>query len=83
MGEIVELKPATIAKLDLGPDDVVVVHLNTSLPPDRIDRIGQTVKEAVGDHKVLVVADNISIEVVAKREIEELPPGPEHLVTRR
>ena len=66
MGDIIELKPATIAKLELGPDDVVVVHLNTTLPSDRVEQIGNTVKDAVGDHKVLVVADNISLEVVAK-----------------
>lgn len=66
MGDVVELKPATIAKLELGPDDVVIVRLSESMEPDRLDAIGKTVKEAVGDHKVLVVAPNITLEVVKK-----------------
>jgi hypothetical protein len=63
---VVELKPSTIAKLELGLGDIVVVRVSGNMTPDRMDRIGQTVKEAVGDHKVLVVADNITLEVVKK-----------------
>jgi hypothetical protein len=63
---VLELRPATIAKLELGPDDVVVVRCTESLDQDRAERIGQTVKEAVGDHKVLVLAKNITLEVVQK-----------------
>ena len=66
MGVVVELKPATIAKLELGPDDVVIVRMDGSFERDRVEQIFKTVKEAVGDHKVLVVAHNITLEVVAK-----------------
>lgn len=64
---VVELKPSTIAKLELGPEDVVVVTVKGSFAADRVARIGETVKEAVGDHKVLVIADNMVISVVEKR----------------
>jgi hypothetical protein len=66
MSTVLELKPSTIAKLELGPDDVVVVRVGDSLEAWRIEEIGKTVKEAVGDHKVLVVAHNITLEVIEK-----------------
>jgi hypothetical protein len=62
----VEITHATIAKLELGPDDVVVVRIDINLSPGRVQQIGSTIKEAVGDHKVLVVAPNMSIEVIEK-----------------
>ena len=45
---------------------VVVVRVGDSLEAWRIEEIGKTVKEAVGDHKVLVVAHNITLEVIEK-----------------
>ncbi len=63
---VIELKPSTIAKLDLGPDDIVVVRCSENFNVDRIERIGKTVKEAVGDHKVLVLTPGLSIEVIVK-----------------
>jgi hypothetical protein len=63
----VVLTPATIAKLELGPDDVVVVRSNAKYTQEEVDRIGQTVKRAVGgNHKVLVLTPNLAIEVIAK-----------------
>ncbi len=63
----VVLTPATIAKLELGPDDVVVVRSTGNLDAERAQQIGDTVKEAVGDHKVLLLAPNLAIEVIARR----------------
>lgn len=67
MGDVVELKPSTIAKLELGPNDIVVVRCSESMSAERADIIGNTVKEAVGDHKVLVLTPNLRIEVLAQR----------------
>ncbi len=64
---VVELKPSTIAKLELGPDDVVVVRVSENISADRVQQIGHTVKEAVGDHKVLVLTPFLSIEVLERR----------------
>jgi hypothetical protein len=64
---VVELKPTTIAKLELGPNDIVVVRSSENISADRADQIGKTVKEAVGDHRVLVLAPNLRIEVLAQR----------------
>ncbi len=63
----VVLTPATIAKLELGPDDVVVVRSTGNLSAERAQQVGDTVKEAVGDHKVLLIAPNISLEVIARK----------------
>jgi hypothetical protein len=65
----VVLTPATIAKLELGEGDVVVVRSNANFSAEDANRIGKTVKEAVGDHKVLVLTPSLSIEVLSK-------PGP-------
>ncbi len=63
----VVLTPATIAKLELGPDDIIIVRSTVALEAGKADLIGQTVRAAVGDdHKVLVLAPNLSLEVIAK-----------------
>ncbi len=67
MDNVIELKPSTIAKLDLGPSDIVVVRCSENIDAVRADQIGKTVKDAVGDHKVLVLTPNLSIEVIVKR----------------
>ncbi len=63
---VFELKPSTIAKLDLGPNDIVVVRCSENFSPERVELIGKTVKETVGDHKVLVLTPSLSIEVIVK-----------------
>ncbi len=63
----VVMTPATIAKLELGPDDVVVVRSTGNLSAERAQQIGDTVKAVVGDHKVLLIAPNISLEVIARK----------------
>jgi hypothetical protein len=60
------LTPATIARLELGPDDIVVVRSAVNLDPERCTWLGETVKEAVGGNKVIVIAPNISLEVIEK-----------------
>lgn len=66
-GQIIELKPSTIARLELGPKDVVIVRCAENFSPERIELIGRTVKEAVGDHKVLILTPNLSIEVAGPK----------------
>ncbi len=63
----VVLTPATIAKLELGPDDIVVVRSTANLSAERGRELGDIVKEIVGDHKVLLIAPNISLEVIARK----------------
>ncbi len=63
----VVLTPATIAKLELGPDDIVVVRSTGNLSAERAQQVGDTVKAVVGDHKVLLIAPNISLEVIARK----------------
>lgn len=62
----VVLTPATIAKLELNPGDVVIVKVNDNLTRERTQQIADTVNEVLPNHKVIVLARNLSIEVVAK-----------------
>lgn len=63
----VVLTPATIAKLELGPNDIVIVRSTVALAPEQVEYVFDAVTEAIGrDHKVLILAPNISIEVLEK-----------------
>lgn len=66
MGDVIDIRPATIAKLELGPDDVVVVRCDDNLTAERAQGIAKAVNEAIPDHKCIVLARNLSIEVIAK-----------------
>ncbi len=63
----VVLTPATISKLYLGPDDVVLVSVKDNLSAARAREMVDHVQEAVPNHKVLLVARNISVSVLAKK----------------
>ena len=68
----VNLTEATIAKLDLQPDDVIVVRITD--PSFRVTsaqaaEMRDRVRSAVGDHEVIILAAGVDLEIVAPTEV--------------
>ncbi len=82
----VNLTEGTIAKLDLQPNDVIVLRItdpNWNPAPALIEEMRKRVRAALGDHEVIILAHGLDLEIASPAEIEELPPGPERMVVRR
>ncbi len=63
----VVLTPATIAKLELCPDDILVVRSNVNVDAQYADRVLGQIRAILGEsRKIIFLSPNLSIEVIAK-----------------
>ena len=68
----INLTEATIAKLDLQPDDVIVLRVtdpNWKLKASDAADMRKRVREIVGDHEVIVLAYGLDLEIVRPDEV--------------
>ena len=70
MTDAIEFK---IAKLQLGPRDVLVVKSAYHIPMETVTRIRSTIQADAGiDNQILVIGPDIDLAVLTRSEIERL-----------
>jgi hypothetical protein len=58
-----------VRKLDLGPNDVIVIEYSGPISQDSVRRLTEYVSEAIGtDHKVLVLGEGLKLGVLSPQE---------------
>jgi hypothetical protein len=57
---------ATISKLRLAPDDIVVIRSVHTITPKQAVLLRDSMKKLIGDNQVIVMPPGLSIEIIEK-----------------
>jgi hypothetical protein len=68
----VDVDQFSIAKLDLGPRDVLVVRAKHPIPADVVERLRALMRTAVGDRPVLVLDSELDLAVLKRHDMEAM-----------